>query len=98
MTTTPVAKTKRAAAKRSAVPSTLSAMARRSIRQSPPPGPSVEGIVSETPYHAAFVKLPLAERKRRIQAFIDALAPAFADYSSEDFRAEQRREAERDNH
>jgi len=44
----------------------------------------------------AFRKLSLEERRRRNQAFIDALAPAFADYSSSDFRADQRREAERD--
>jgi len=44
----------------------------------------------------AFLKLPLEERKRRTEAFRAALAPAFADYSSEDFRADQRREAERD--
>lgn len=42
----------------------------------------------------AFLLLPLEERKRRIQAFIDAFAPAFADYSSADFREDQRREAE----
>ncbi len=39
----------------------------------------------------AFLLLPLEERKRRIQAFIDAFAPAFARYSSADFRADQRR-------
>lgn len=44
----------------------------------------------------AFLKLPLEERDRRLEAFRAALAPAFADYSSEDFRADQRREAEHD--
>jgi hypothetical protein len=44
----------------------------------------------------AFLRLPLEERQRRTQAFIDYFAPAFADYSSDDFRADQRREAERD--
>ena len=45
----------------------------------------------------AFHKLTPHERRRRLEAFRAALAPAFADYSSEDFRADQRREAERDN-
>lgn len=44
----------------------------------------------------AFLLLPPEERERRIQAFIDALAPAFADYSVDDFRADQHREAEHD--
>ena len=44
----------------------------------------------------AFLRLPLEERERRTEAFRAALAPAFADYSSDDFRADQRREAERD--
>ena len=44
----------------------------------------------------AFLRLPLEERDRRLEAFRAALAPAFADYSSDDFRADQRREAERD--
>jgi hypothetical protein len=44
----------------------------------------------------AFLKLSIEERERRIQGFIDYFAPAFADYSSDDFRADQRREAERD--
>jgi len=43
-----------------------------------------------------FHKLPLAERRRRLKAFQAALGPALADYSSDDFRADQRREAERD--
>jgi len=45
----------------------------------------------------AFLKLPLAERRRRLDAFRAALGPALADYSSDDFRTDQRREAERDN-
>jgi len=45
----------------------------------------------------AFRKLPLAERRRRLDAFRAALGPALADYSSDAFRADQRREAERDN-
>jgi len=43
-----------------------------------------------------FLRLPLEERERRTEAFRAALAPAFANYSSDDFRADQRREAERD--
>ena len=43
-----------------------------------------------------FLRLPLEERKRRIRAFIDHFAPAFADFTSEDFRAAQRREAGND--
>ena len=44
----------------------------------------------------AFLRLPAEERERRVQAFIDHFAPAFAGYSSGDFRADQRREAECD--
>ena len=44
----------------------------------------------------AFLKLPLEERDRRLEAARAALGPAFADYSSDDFRRDQRREAERD--
>jgi hypothetical protein len=44
---------------------------------------------------AAFLALPLEERQRRTEAWRAEMAPAFANYSSDDFRADQRREAGR---
>ncbi len=65
-------------------------------RRVPPKAKPRAGIVLDTSRQDAFLKLPLEERKRRIQSFIDHFAPAFAEYSSRDFLADRRREAEHD--
>ena len=94
MTTMPAVKSKRPArrpGKAVAKPKAVKRPAKRSLACMAQPEPVVDMSRRE-----AFKKMSLAERRRRNQAFIDALAPAFADYSSDDFRADQRREAERD--
>ncbi len=53
-------------------------------------------IKIDTNRQDAFLKLPIEERKRRIQSFIDYFAPAFAEYSSEEYLADRRRETKRD--
>jgi len=89
MPVTPVAKTKRAA-RRPGKPAAKPKVAKRpALLEQPVP-------IVDMSAREAFLKLPLAERRRRLEAFRAALAPAFADYSSDGFRADQRREAERD--
>ncbi len=44
----------------------------------------------------AFLALPVGERRRRLRAFRDALAPALDGYSVDDYLAEKRREAARE--
>ena len=61
-----------------------------------PKGEPLPTVKVDMSRRKAFLLLPEKERERRLQAFIDYFAPAFADYSSNDFRADQRREAERD--
>lgn len=53
-------------------------------------------IKIDTSRQDAFLELPIEERERRIRSFIDHFAPAFADYSSQDFLADRSRETERD--
>ena len=88
-----VAATKRTVAKRPAKRAVKSSSSRKNTC---PKAPTNIKIDIDWSRRDAFLKLPLEERKRRVQAFIDYFAPAFADYSSDDFRADQRREAERD--
>ena len=106
MTATSIPNTKRAANKRSsagrsatktaAAPSIKRLPSRKNGRPTPPLALPHIDIEIDWSRRDAFLKLPLEERDRRLEAFRAALAPAFADYSSDDFRADQRREAERD--
>ena len=61
-----------------------------------PKGEPLPTVKIDMSRREAFLRLPIEERERRIEAFRKALAPAFANYSSEDFRRDQREEAERD--
>ncbi len=63
--------------------------------RTPPKARPRADIRIDTSRQDAFLKLPLEERKRRIQSFIDFFAPAFAEYSSREYVADRRREAER---
>ena len=87
-----VAATKRTVAKRPTKRSVKPSSTRKSAC---PKAPTHIKIDIDWSRRDAFLKLPLKERERRIEAFRAALAPAFADYSSDDFRADQRREAGR---
>jgi hypothetical protein len=62
----------------------------------PPKAMPRTDIKLDTSRQDAFLELPMEERERRIQSFIDHFAPAFAGYSSQDFLADRRREVERD--
>ena len=88
-------RTKRSATKRPAVAAAAKPSTRKHRR--PPLARPRPDIKIDWSRCDAFLRLPLEERDRRLEAFRAAFAPAFADYSSDDFRADQRREAERDN-
>ncbi len=64
--------------------------------RTPPKARPRADIRIDTSRQDAFLKLPLEERERRIQGFIEYFAPAFAEYSSQDFLADRRGEIERD--
>jgi len=94
----PVAKTKRATQrpkKAAAKPKAVKRPTKSPAKHQGKPWPEID-LMIDTSAGDAFRKLPLAERRRRLKAFQAALGPALADYSSEDFRRDQRREAERD--
>ncbi len=63
-------------------------------RRTPPKAMPRTDIKIDTSRQDAFLKLPREERERRIQAFIDHFAPAFTEYSSQDFLADRQRETE----
>ena len=99
MTATPKTKrpaTKHSTAKRPAVKMPAKQPTAPPRKNGHPPKARPRHIEIDWSRSDAFLRLPLEERQRRTEAFRSALAPAFADYSSDDFRADQRREAERD--
>ncbi len=62
----------------------------------PPKAMPRADIKLDTSRQDAFLELPPEERERRIRSFIEHFAPAFADYSSQDFLADRRGEIEHD--